>query len=74
MKILGTGLYGPKPEDYDGQCERARDFKINVADHCCPSTAELKGCTLKNKNFYTNMVNGKYWLASKKKTTLNMEF
>ena len=31
IKILGTGLYGPKPEDYDGQCKRAQDLKTNMA-------------------------------------------
>ena len=68
------GLYGPKPEDYDGQCERVQDLKINMAYQCCTSIAELKGCILSNKNFYTKTVNGNYWAVDRKQTTINAEF
>ena len=68
------GLYGPKPEDYDGQCKRAQDLKINMAYQCCTKTMELKGCILPNKKFFTKRVNGEYWSVDEKKTTLNTEF
>ena len=73
VKVLGMGMYGSKPEDYDGQCKRAQDLKINMTYQCCTSTAEMKGCALPN-NFYTKLVNRKYCSVDGKKTTLNTEF
>ena len=74
VKILGMGLYGPKPEDAEGQGERCQDLRINMAYLCCTKTAVLGGLLRPNKKFYTKRVDGDYWTMEGRQSTINLEF
>ena len=74
-KILGVGMFGPKRDDMDAQCERAQQIKINLSFNCCTTGVVLKGLKDPNKRWFAKLQDGSYLPSDDGTTsTWNIEF